>query len=151
MSHKAEILKLFKETPHPEDSQIHALADSLKTDKHEFEDEIYAMLGDYIANDKTAEVSDKEKEEGFKIEHEHKDTITKLINKVIALSEGDDIPHTKIQGLLTDAYDSIRGDHNSEFPQYYTDPDGLLTMEKKLTAKKEAYILGQKIASLQIG
>jgi hypothetical protein len=38
-------IEFLKKNPHPEDSEVHALADELGVDKHRFEEVIYGLLG----------------------------------------------------------------------------------------------------------
>jgi hypothetical protein len=104
-----EIMKFFKEKPNPQDPAIHALADKLKINSHEFEGIIYKILGQFLgagralAMDFTEKDADKnELRMGVKIEMEH--TNNTELSKRIAL------------------------DHLAEIPDYYT---RLIKMEKE--------------------
>ena len=45
---ESTIIDFFEESPHPEDQEIHALAEKLGIDKHEFEEIIYKINGESI-------------------------------------------------------------------------------------------------------
>lgn len=45
------IKTFFAKNPNPSDSDIHALADELNIDPHEFEEYIYSILSNYIKNE----------------------------------------------------------------------------------------------------
>jgi len=106
---RAKILDFFKDNPRPMDDEVHAFAGELGIDKHEFEEQIYAILGDIFAYGRAKEKGFTEADAdpdqlrmGIKVEMEH--TRCPLISKRIAL------------------------DHLAEMPDYYT---RLAKMEKE--------------------
>jgi len=110
---KKEIMQFFKENPKPKDSQIHELSDKLGIDTHEFEANVYEILGSFLgaglAKDFDGSYDPKQLEMGIKVEMEH--TTDK------------------------DLAERISMDHLAEIPDYYTRLD---KMEKE-AEKKESY------------
>jgi hypothetical protein len=114
MSVVPKIIDLFKKNPNPSDEKdIHALADNLKYNTHEFEEQIYFLLGSFLgygrANEKnktSKDVDQKELAMGIKVEMEH--TSSKILSERIAT------------------------DHLCEIPDYYT---RLIKMEKEAGIK----------------
>jgi hypothetical protein len=92
------ILKLFGQKKPLDDSQIHALADTLKLDPHQLENQIYEMLRSVVAGGKTKgakeKVDPKELASGIEVEAEHTE------NKALR--------------------EKIARDHLAEDPLYYT-------------------------------
>jgi len=87
---RMRILDFFKENPRPTDNEVHGLADELGINEHDFEEHIYAILGDIFAygraNEKgfTEDNADPEQlRMGIKVEMEH--TRCPQISKRIAL------------------------------------------------------------------
>jgi hypothetical protein len=97
---RCAIAKLFTEHPNPDDSDVHALADKLQIDPHEFEEVIYKLLTGFlkgVGKHKEVPIDKFNPEEikmGIEVEQEHTDS------KAIALQ--------------------IAKDHLSEIPDYYT-------------------------------
>lgn len=97
---RCAIVKLFTEKPNPDDSDVHALAEKIGIDPHEFEEIIYELLTGLlkgVGKHKDVPITkfnSKEIEMGVKVEQEHTDS------KAIALQ--------------------IAKDHLSEIPDYYT-------------------------------
>jgi len=73
------IIKFFRKNPAPSDDEVHALAQKLGIDKHEFESQIYATLGNILQNigkHRDADPGSYSEEElamGVQIEKEHTD------------------------------------------------------------------------------
>lgn len=111
---KKEILKFFKENPKPDDSKIHDLSDKLDIDTHEFEGNVYEILGSFIgagmSKDFDGDYDSTQLKMGIKVEMEH--TTDKDIAERIAM------------------------DHLAEIPDYYT---RLAKMEKEAENKNESY------------
>ena len=97
---RCAIAKLFTEHPNPDDSDVHALADKLQINPHEFEEVIYELLTGLLKGvvkhkDVPIDKYDpKEIKMGIEVEQEHTDS------KAIALQ--------------------IAKDHLAEIPDYYT-------------------------------
>ena len=49
----AKIIKFFKANPNPSDKQVHAFADELGMDPHEFEGHIYMVLSSFISKEES--------------------------------------------------------------------------------------------------
>lgn len=94
---KEAIVELFTTKSKVEDSDIHALADKMGIDKHEFENIIYGILtsffnkGKYNKNGKK-NIDDKELKLGIKVEMEHTDD--PIIAERIAKDHLTEIPGT---------------------------------------------------------
>ena len=100
-----EIIKWFIKNPYPKDDAVHALAEKLGVNPHEFEGHIYMILSDILTEGKSkgfmGSYDPKQLKMGTKVEYEH--TNITLISEKIAK------------------------DHLAEIPDYYT---RLAKMEK---------------------
>ena len=110
-----KIMKFFKENPKVNDKDVHAFADVIGMNPHEFEGHIYMIMSSFFAAGRAFEVGlteDKVDPEqlrmGIEVEMEH--TTDPEISKRISL------------------------DHLAELPDYYT---RLAKMEKEGEAAKE--------------
>jgi len=105
-----QILEWFAENPYPEDKKVHAFAEELKVEDHEFERHIYAILSSIVSEGKSSkgkkEYDEKELKMGMKVEMEHT-TFPAIARK-------------------------ISKDHLAEIPDYYT---RLAKMEKEAGIK----------------
>jgi len=106
----AKIIKWFLENPYPKDDQVHAFAEKLGQDPHEFEGHIYMVLSSILSEGyskgKDVKHDPNELKMGIKVEMEH--TTNPIISRKIAM------------------------DHLVEIPDYYT---RLAKMEKEADAK----------------
>jgi len=79
-------MEFFKSNPTPKDDDIHAFADREGMDPHEFEENVYMILGSFFgagrAKDFTGTYDSKQLAMGIKVEMEH--TICPLIAERIA-------------------------------------------------------------------
>jgi hypothetical protein len=93
-----EIIKFFVSHPNPPDDDVHALADKLQLNPHEFESKIYALLGSFLgygrSKDFKGSYDPEELKMGIEVEKEHTN------NAIIA--------------------ERIAKDHLAEIPNYYT-------------------------------
>ena len=93
-----EIIKWFIQNPYPNDDAVHAFAEKLGVNEHEFEKHIYAILSDILTEGKSKDFNgsydSKQLKMGIKVEYEH--TNYTLISEKIAK------------------------DHLAEIPDYYT-------------------------------
>jgi energy-converting hydrogenase A subunit M len=100
-----QIIKWFIENPYPKDDAVHAFANELGVNEHEFEGHIYSILSNILTEGKSKGFSGSYDPEqikmGIKVEYEHTDYT--LISEKIAK------------------------DHLAEIPDYYT---RLAKMEK---------------------
>lgn len=100
-----EIIKWFTKNPYPKDDAVHAFAQKLGVDEHDFEGHIYSILSDILTEGKSKGFSGsydpKQLKMGIQVEYEH--TNYTLISEKIAR------------------------DHLAEIPDYYT---RLAEMEK---------------------
>jgi len=77
---RCAIVKLFTDHPNPDDSDVHALAEKLKVDPHEFEEIIYELLTGLlkgVGKHKSVPISEFDPEElnmGIEVELEHTDS-----------------------------------------------------------------------------
>lgn len=101
-----EIIKWFIKNPYPKDDAVHAFAEKLGVNPHEFEGHIYMILSDILTEGRskgfTGRYDPKQLKMGTKVEYEH--TNITLISEKIAK------------------------DHLAEIPDYYTRLD---KMEKE--------------------
>jgi hypothetical protein len=92
------IIKWFTKNPKPKDDEVHAFADKMGIDKHQFEQHVYAILGDILSEGRskgfTGSYDPKEMAIGKKVEMEH--------TTIVAIAE------------------KISHDHLVEIPDYYT-------------------------------
>jgi len=83
----AEIIKWFLENPYPDDDKVHAFAEKIGMDSHEFERHIYMVLSSVLSEGKSKgkdiKPDPKELEMGIKVEMEH--TTNPLISRKIAM------------------------------------------------------------------
>lgn len=105
------IIDFFSTNDSPDDKEIHALAEELGIDKHDFEEKIYELLTSFLNagkfnKDKPEDIDDEELKRGIEVEMEH--TTSPAISRRIAL------------------------DHLAEIPDYYTRLD---KMEKEAGVK----------------
>jgi len=105
-----EIIKFFMSNPKPEDKQVHALANKLGIDEHEFEDHIYSLLGSILGAGKSKEkkfeeaMADKKQlKMGIEVEMEH--TSNPILAKRIALDHLAEIPdyYTRLDKMESEA------------------------------------------------
>jgi hypothetical protein len=88
-------MKFFAAHPNPPDDEVHALADKLQINPHEFESQIYAILGSFLGAGKSKDFKGDydpvELEMGKKVEKEH--TTNDLIAERIAKDHLSEIPN----------------------------------------------------------
>lgn len=101
-----KIVEWFQANPYPDDDAVHAFANKLGIDEHEFEKHIYHVLSSILSEGKSKgkdlKVDSEQLEMGIKVEMEH--TTCPVISRKIAM------------------------DHLAEIPDYYTRLD---KMEKE--------------------
>ena len=129
---ESTIIDFFEESPHPEDQEIHALAEKLGIDKHEFEEIIYKILGDTVSKN-AMEIPKDELEKGIKVEKEHKRTITDLYNELENRDPTDDEIEEMAKSILVD-HEIETKDITGE-PDYYT--EYLIPMEEEMKQNKK--------------
>ena len=115
---RCAVTKFFAETPNPDDSAFHELADKIKVSPHELEEVAYELLAGLL-----------------KGVGKHKEVpITKFDPEQVKIGLEIEKEHTNSPAIAL----QITKDHLSEFPKYYsgkTGKTGLKQMEKDL--KKE--------------
>ena len=47
---RSKLIDFFKKNPNPADDEIHAFAEKEKIDPHDFEEQIYKLLGSLVKN-----------------------------------------------------------------------------------------------------
>ena len=57
---RKKIIEYFTNNKHPDDEQIHKFAEDNKINKHELEDNIYAILSDFLYNGRYNQSKNKE-------------------------------------------------------------------------------------------
>jgi len=101
-----KIIEWFIKNPYPKDDAVHAFAEKLGVDSHEFEGHIYMILSNILTEGKskgfTGSYDPKQIKMGIQVEYEHTD--------------------------LTLIAEKISKDHLAEIPDYYT---RLAKMEKE--------------------
>ena len=139
---ESTIIDFFKESPHPEDQEIHALAEELGIDKHEFEEIIYKLFGDTVSkNSKNAmEIPQDEMEKGIEVEKEHKRTITDLYNELENRDPTDDEIEEMAESILVDH--EIETKDITGKPEYYT--KYLIPMEEEMKKNKKESAMDTK-------
>ena len=114
----SRIKDFFKKNPNPKDKQVHALAQSLGIDEHEFEEHIYMILGSLLKEDKVkGGLADKKKPSDFD-------------QKELKMGIEVEMEHTDDRKLARE----IAMDHLMEIPDYYT---RLKKMEKDSEDQKK--------------
>ena len=70
-----EIIKWFMKNPYPKDDAVHAFANKLGVDEHDFEGHIYSILSDILTEGKSkgfnGKYDPKQLEMGTQVEYEH--------------------------------------------------------------------------------
>lgn len=112
-----KIKDFFKKNPKPSDKEVHAYAEEIGIDEHDFEEHIYMILGSLLkeANVLAGGLADKNKPEDFD---------PKELKKGIKI----EMEHTNDPDLAKE----IAMDHLKEIPDYYT---RLEKMEKEAKRK----------------
>jgi len=89
-----KIIKWFQANPYPDDDAVHAFANELGVDEHEFEKHIYHILSSVLSEGKSKgkdiQHDAKQLEMGIKVEMEH--TTNPIISRKIALDHLVEIP-----------------------------------------------------------
>ena len=73
------MIKFFKENKYPKDADVHALAEELEMDEDSLEEEIYAILtdflgsGEWVKDGQELELDEGELKKGIEVEMEHTD------------------------------------------------------------------------------
>jgi len=134
---ESAIIDFFKESPHPEDQEIHALAENLGIDKHEFEEIIYKLFGDTVSKS-AMEIPKDEMEKGIEVEKEHKRTITDLYNELENRDPTDDEIEEMAKSIVEDHEDETVKDLTGE-PDYYT--EYLLPMEEEMKKNRKESVM----------
>jgi len=134
---ESTIIDFFKESPHPEDQEIHALAEKLGIDKHEFEEIIYKIMGDMVTKKHALEIPKDEMEKGIEVEKEHKRTITDLYNELENRDPTDDEIEEMAKNIAKD-HDLETKDITGE-PEYYT--KYLLPMEEEMKKNRKESVM----------
>ena len=150
------IAEFLKENPKPSDDQIHSLAADLGIDKHQFEEKIYAMLGERLSKEASDLPSDQ-LVKGRKVEKEHGDAydyMEKFLKEKglkMPLSEDDFyemIAKAHIREI-SDYYDRLEkmegGAHKSAMD--FTSIMPILTVEHKLEPREIARALRMAISA----
>jgi len=102
-----KIIKWFQANPYPNDDAVHAFANELGIDEHEFEKHIYHILSSVLSEGKSKgkeiEHDPKQLEMGIKVEMEH--TTNPLISRKIALDHLKEIPdyYTRLDKMEKEA------------------------------------------------
>lgn len=117
--HKA-IKNFFKKNPKPSDKEVHAFAEKLGIDEHNFEEHIYMILGSLLSEDK----HEDDLEGGLADEDMPDDFDPKELKMGIKV----EMEHTDDPDLAKE----IAMDHLKEIPDYYT---RLAKMEKEAGVK----------------
>jgi hypothetical protein len=73
---KQQLIEFLILNPHPEDEQIHKLAEINKVDKHEFEEIAYSLLGNLLSGGKSRGIlpinlDEEQLKMGIEVEYEH--------------------------------------------------------------------------------
>jgi hypothetical protein len=106
-----EIIKWFMKNPYPKDDAVHAFAEKLGVDPHDFEGHIYMILSDILTEGRSKKFKGsydpKQMKMGIEVEYEH--------TNIALIAE------------------KISKDHLAELPDYYT---RLLKMEKDAGFKR---------------
>ena len=103
----AEIIKWFLANPYPKDDQVHAFAEKLGQDPHEFEGHIYMVLSSVLSEGrskgKDVKHDPKQLKMGIKVEMEH--TTDVIISRKIALDHLKEIPdyYTRLDKMEKEA------------------------------------------------
>jgi hypothetical protein len=113
-----EIIKFFVENPYPQDDKVHAFAQEMGMNEHEFEAKIYAILSDILTEGKSKDFNGKYDPEQMK------------------MGRQVEFEHTTIPEVA----DKIARDHLAEIPDYYT---RLAKMEKEAGIEESRQILGE--------
>jgi len=101
------IMDFFKNNPSPDDEEIHALADKLKIDPHEFESKIYSVIGSFFgagkAKDFKGDYDPEQIKMGIEVEKEH--TTDPAIAERIAKDHLAEIPdyYTRLKKMESEA------------------------------------------------
>lgn len=97
---RCAVTKFFTENPNPDDSDFHALADSLKISPHELEEVAYELLSGLIKG----------------VGKHKRVPITKFDSEQVKMGLEVEKEHTDTPAIAQ----QIAKDHLAEFPDYYT-------------------------------
>jgi hypothetical protein len=125
---KAKIKKFFKENPNPSDDAVHDFAEDMGIDPHKFEEHIYAILTQYVKEDKIkgGKADNKTPED---IAKKHGVSVDK-IKQQLKMGIEVEMEHVNDRKLSAE----IALDHLDEIPDYY---NRLKKMEKDAGIEEE--------------
>jgi len=105
------IIDFFSTHEKPTDDEVHALAEELGIDKHQFEEKIYSILSSFFnagrfKDNPLKEIDEDQLQRGIKVEMEH--TNIPAIARKISLDHMSEFPGKDYYKYLKDMEDKLR-------------------------------------------